>query len=239
MLCLHTLREGLLRATPATSDTTRSVSASGVVVRSSRPFSLFRPATGVSSSSCRMGLEGSIASLLGTGVRDGGGRVKDFFEKVDVGVCFAGVGCDGAGLGELVDFFWKKPRMDFWFFADCDPEVGCFFCEGRGVDISLPSTPRTMLAVLVQQKCGEASGAEVRTFLGNASRPGRAFPVGRLATLLVSARHTSSSTFSAITVYLLSYGTLSRPTGRREHWKDLSSAKLEAVTANKLSSFLF
>ena len=151
MLYLRTLREGLLRATPATSDTTRSVSVSGVVVRGGRPFSLFLPATGVSSSSCRIGLDGSIASLLGTGVRDGGGLEKDFFDNVDVGVCFAGVGCDGAGLGELVDFFWKKPRMDFWFFADCEPDVGRFFCEARGVDISFPSIPRTMLAVLVQQ----------------------------------------------------------------------------------------
>jgi hypothetical protein len=38
--------------------------------------------------------------------------------------------------------------MDFWFFADCDAEAGCFFCEGRGVDISFPSTPRTMIAAV-------------------------------------------------------------------------------------------
>lgn len=142
----RTLREGLLRATPATSDTTRSVSVSGVEMHRGKPFSLFLPvATGVTSS-CRIGLEGSIASLLGTGVREGGGRGNDLFESVGVGVCFAGVGWDGAGLGELVDFFWKKPRMDFWFFVDWEPDGGCFFCEGRGVDISFPSTPRTILA---------------------------------------------------------------------------------------------
>jgi hypothetical protein len=38
--------------------------------------------------------------------------------------------------------------MDLWFFADCDAEAGCFFCEGRGVDISFPSTPRTMIAAV-------------------------------------------------------------------------------------------
>lgn len=108
------MRDGLLKATPATSDATRSVSVRGVEARDGRPFSLFLPAaTGVSSSTCRIGLEGSGASLLATGVRAGGGRENDFFDDVGVGVCFAGVGWDGAGLGELVDFFWKKPRMDF------------------------------------------------------------------------------------------------------------------------------
>lgn len=37
--------------------------------------------------------------------------------------------------------------MDFWFLADCEAEAGCFFCDGRGVAISLPSTPRTIAAV--------------------------------------------------------------------------------------------
>ena len=76
------------------------------------------------------------------------GLVKARLTSVDVGVCLTDVGSDGAGLGEFVDFFWKKPRIDFWFFADCDAEAGCFFWDGRGVDISFPSTPRTMIAVV-------------------------------------------------------------------------------------------
>jgi hypothetical protein len=102
-----------------------------------------------------MGLEGIGASLLGMGVMEAGGRVKAVLDRVETGVFFiivgmflAVVGVDGAGLGELVDFFWKKPRMDFWPLPDCEPVGGCFFCEGRGVDISLPSTPRTMIGVI-------------------------------------------------------------------------------------------
>jgi hypothetical protein len=110
----------------------------------SRPFSLFLPL--VESSSCFIGLEGMGASLLGMGVMDGGGLEKAVFESFETGVFLTVAGVDGAGLGELLDFFWKKPRMDFWLL-DCEPDGGCFFCEGRGVDISLPSTPRTMAAL--------------------------------------------------------------------------------------------
>jgi hypothetical protein len=103
----------------------------------------------VEGDSCRIGLEGTGASLLGTGVMDAGGLLKADFESVGTGVCLTVAGVDGAGLGELVDFFWKKPKIDFWLFPDCDADGGgCFFCEGRGVDISLPSTPRTMVAIL-------------------------------------------------------------------------------------------
>jgi hypothetical protein len=75
------------------------------------------------------------------------GLVKARFVSVDVGVFATGVESDGAGLGELVDFFWKNPNIDFWFFADCDADAGCFFCEARGVDISFPSMPRAMVAI--------------------------------------------------------------------------------------------
>lgn len=89
---MRTLRDGLLSATPATSDAIRSVSVPGVETRDGRPFSLFLPAAmGVSSSFIRKGLEGSIASLLGAGVREGGGRVKVPFDNVGMGGCFAGV----------------------------------------------------------------------------------------------------------------------------------------------------
>lgn len=91
---------------------------------------------------------------MGTGVMDARGLLNAVFDSVDTGVCLTvpGVvltvaGVDGAGLGELVDFFWKKPKMDFWPLPDCEAEGGCCFCEGRGVDISLPSTPRTMIVV--------------------------------------------------------------------------------------------
>jgi hypothetical protein len=59
-----------------------------------------------------IGLEGKAGSLLGWGLR---ALVKVFFENDVWGVVFAvvAVAGDGAGLGEFVDFFWKKPKMDF------------------------------------------------------------------------------------------------------------------------------
>lgn len=88
---MQTLRDGLLRATPATSDVMQSASVPSVEMRNIGPFSLFlSDASGVSSS-CRIGLEGSGASLLGTGVTEGGGLENDLFDNVGVGVCFAGV----------------------------------------------------------------------------------------------------------------------------------------------------
>lgn len=39
--------------------------------------------------------------------------VKVLFAIVDFVVFWVGVASDGAGLGELVDFFWKNPRIDF------------------------------------------------------------------------------------------------------------------------------
>jgi hypothetical protein len=64
-----------------------------------------------------MGLDGSGASLLGCGVSvdTGRGAVKAFFARLEVGVCelLATVESEAAGLGEIVDFFWKKPKMDF------------------------------------------------------------------------------------------------------------------------------
>jgi hypothetical protein len=86
------------------------------------------------------------ASLLGMGVMDAGVLANAVFESLETGVFLTVAGVDGAGLGELLDFFWKKPRIDFWLL-DCEPDGGCFFCEGRGVDISFPSTPRTMSAL--------------------------------------------------------------------------------------------
>jgi hypothetical protein len=78
---------------------------------------------------------------------DAGGLVKALLESVETGVFLTVAGVEGVGLGELVDFFWKNPRMDFWFLPDCEADGGgCFFCDARGVDISLPSTPRTILA---------------------------------------------------------------------------------------------
>lgn len=121
----HTFRDGLLTATPATSDETRLASASKGVTGESRPFSLFLPT--VDSRSCFIGLEKSGASLLGTGVMAAAALVKALFVSEEAGVLLAGVGSDGEGVGELVDFFWKKPRMDFWFLADCETEAGCFF----------------------------------------------------------------------------------------------------------------
>jgi len=47
-----------------------------------------------------------------------------------------------AGVGDGAAFFWKNPRRVFWFLDDCEG-VGLGF--GFGVDISLPSIPRTIL----------------------------------------------------------------------------------------------
>ena len=85
------------------------------------------------------------------------GLEKALLANVDVGVFCVGVVLDGAGLGELADFFWKKPKMDFWFFADCEADAGCVFCEGRGVDISFPSRPRTITAMLKRNLWREES----------------------------------------------------------------------------------
>jgi hypothetical protein len=63
--------------------------------------------------SCRIGLEGMGASLLGMGVMDAGGLVKAVLDSVETDVCLIVAGVEGAGLGELVVFFWKNPRMDF------------------------------------------------------------------------------------------------------------------------------
>jgi hypothetical protein len=79
------------------------------------------------SCSSLIGLEGARASELGCGVRVEVGRGVAKIFLVIAGVLRPGVALFGPGLGELVDFFWKKPRMDFWFLPDCDPEGGCFF----------------------------------------------------------------------------------------------------------------
>lgn len=128
-----------------------------------------------------MGLESSGASLLGIGVIDAGGVAKARFPNVDAGVFFAEVGSDGEGLGELVDFFWKKPRMDFWPFADCEAKGSCFFCEGRGVDISFPSRPRTITVIwgrngAITMKLGRKDSSRVSLSIlrgRNASRSAR------------------------------------------------------------------
>jgi hypothetical protein len=105
---------------------------------------LFLPT--VVSLSSPIGLEGPGASLLGCGVRAAGsfGLVKDSFRRPGVGVFFAGVVAEGAGLGESVAFL-KKPIIDLWVFP-WEPEAGVFFCDdGLGVDIALPSWPRAIV----------------------------------------------------------------------------------------------
>jgi hypothetical protein len=108
---VHTFREGLLNATPATSNDISLIPASRGVSYEDRPFSLFLPS--VSSESCLIGLEGTGASLLGMGVMDAGGLVNAVLDNVEMGVFLTVAGVEGAGLGELVDFFWKNPRIDF------------------------------------------------------------------------------------------------------------------------------
>jgi hypothetical protein len=123
----HTFLDGLLNAKSAISNKIWLVSASCGVVDEDRPFSLFL--SNEESGSSLMGLDGSGASLLGCGVSAevSPGRVNDLLERTEIGVFFAGVAVDEPGLGVLVGLFWKKPRMDFWFLVDCEPEGGCFF----------------------------------------------------------------------------------------------------------------
>jgi hypothetical protein len=102
--------------------------------------------------SLKTGLDDSGGSLLGAGVNAAAAarRTDRFFELDNVVFFFAGVESGGeetgAGLEPVSVFFWKKPRMDFWFLADCEPETAFLSFAGFGVDISLPSMPRTMLA---------------------------------------------------------------------------------------------
>jgi hypothetical protein len=106
------------------------------------------------SAASRIGLDGSGASLLGTGVIVGTVRfVNDFLERLEVAFNFealvltSGVAGDDLVAG-LSDFFWKNPRMDLWVLPDCGPEPGCDFCDaGFGVDISFPSIPRGILDI--------------------------------------------------------------------------------------------
>lgn len=113
-LCIHaehTFLDGLPKATPAISEEAWSASTIIGTTVESRPFSLFLPT--VSSRPCLMGLESSGASLLGTGVMGAGDLLKALLTNEGVDVVFVGVASGGTGLGELVDFFWKNPRMDF------------------------------------------------------------------------------------------------------------------------------
>jgi hypothetical protein len=93
------------------------------------------------------GLDGSIASLLATGVM----LTRDFWtadplKEGGAGFLEVEPELDAAGdcLGVLSAFFWKKPKMELWaFWVDLDEGVG--FDELLGVDISFPSRPRAIL----------------------------------------------------------------------------------------------
>lgn len=98
-----TFRDGLLTATPATSDVALSARTINGTVEEGKPFSLFFPT--IEPCSCLMGLESSGASLLATGVMEMGGYPKGLFASVVVGVFGIGVPSEDAGVGELVDFF--------------------------------------------------------------------------------------------------------------------------------------
>jgi hypothetical protein len=60
-----------------------------------------------------IGLDGTGASLLGTGVMAARGLLKVGFDWEETSAFLTEVGSDRPGLGELVAFFWKKPRIDF------------------------------------------------------------------------------------------------------------------------------
>jgi hypothetical protein len=85
--------------------------------------------------------------------------VKALFDRADVGVFFpaaaagVAVATEEAGLGELVEAFWKKPMMERCVLpvpVPWDPEAGPFFweAEARGVDMVLFSwLPRAIIIV--------------------------------------------------------------------------------------------
>ena len=78
-----------------------------------------------------MGLEGSGASLLGTGVRGTRGLVKAFFASVDVGVFSSGPALEAEELGELVDFFWRSPKWTFGSSLTGSRKSAAFFVRGE------------------------------------------------------------------------------------------------------------
>lgn len=49
------------------------------------------------------------------------------------------------GLEPPLLFLWKKPRMELWLRSVWEADDGFLKLEPRGVDISLPSIPRTIL----------------------------------------------------------------------------------------------
>ncbi len=53
-------------------------------------------------------------------------------------------------LGASTDFFWKKPKMDFWSLLDCEPEVDFLSEGGLGVDADLGILARP---AIVRRRC--------------------------------------------------------------------------------------
>jgi hypothetical protein len=50
-------------------------------------------------------------------------------------------------LGASTDFFWKKPKMDFWSLLDCEPEVDFLSEGGLGVDADLGILARPAIVI--------------------------------------------------------------------------------------------
>lgn len=50
-------------------------------------------------------------------------------------------------LGASTDFFWKKPKMDFWSLLDCEPEVDFLNEGGLGVDVGLGTLARPAIVI--------------------------------------------------------------------------------------------
>lgn len=134
-----------MKAAPAISDEAQSAFRAKNQALDGKPFSLLRPR--VEACSSLMGLDTSGASPLDWGVMGAGDVFKALLMTEGVDTVVVGVAPGAGGPGESTTFFWKKPKMDFWLPADCEPAAACLLCVGRGVDISLPSRPRAMLEI--------------------------------------------------------------------------------------------
>lgn len=90
----------------------------------------------------------SNASLLGAGVKLWLDPLTVPLGKVVLRGALAWDRTVAPNLGASTDFFWKKPKMDFWSLLDCEPEVDFFSEGGLGVDADVGILARPAIVVV-------------------------------------------------------------------------------------------